>query len=204
MTRFQDRNAFIEKFAAKKPSTSDFELKFSKYTRIQQELQARDEDRKNGIFRINCRGVIEGISAEVREWMLAIGSVMSEQDSTIVEGLHSEIDSIQVLVNTDPCNLDALKQVVLKVTLESVNDLARMPNGEGEEKKQARLIALVAFFRPFLQEQVLNAISVTNTRNMTMEIDYMNIEERYNMRKYYNLPFTEEEFKRAIDIRHKW
>lgn len=117
VARSQDRNAFVEKFAAKKPSTSDFELKLSKYTRIHQELQARDEDKKNGIFRINCRGVIEGISAEVREWMLAIGSVMSEQDLTIVENLHSEIDSIQVLVNTDPCNLEALKQVESQIAM---------------------------------------------------------------------------------------
>lgn len=39
---------------------------------------------------------------------------------------------------------------------------------------------------------------------MTMEIDYMNVEERYNMRKYYNLPYTEEEITRAMDIRYKW
>lgn len=37
-----------------------------------------------------------------------------------------------------------------------------------------------------------------------MEIDYMNVEERYNMKKYYNLSFTEDEHKRAMDIRHKW
>lgn len=51
---------------------------------------------------------------------------------------------------------------------------------------------------------VLNVISCVRKESMNMEIEYLDLEERYRTRELYNVPNDEDELKEARAVRYAW
>ena len=154
-----DRQAVLDRFAAKTPSCAEWEVKLSKYSKASDDVAAH-KDVECDFILVSVAPLSSAVRQEALAWIKAIGTSMNALDTASTQALYDRITRIRDGLAVQPETLEELKGV-------------------------------------------LNNIAEVRSDSMSVELEYLDLEERHRTRELYALDFAEEA-ARARALQDEW